>query len=106
MVVNGSIVLLAKYSEDSEQWFRTRKYVGIISGYLPLSLKIRDSYVILGNNYGLGETRKTELLGACETLGITRKDRCVVLDHKYFTPLSDQVHSITLRDVPVICEIV
>ena len=78
----------------------------VLSAGIFLSLKIRDSYVILGNNYGLGETRKTELRGACETLGITRKDRCVVLDHKYFTPLSDQVHSITLRDVPVICEIV
>jgi len=34
-----------------------------------------------GNNYGLGETRKEELHGACNTLGITRQDRCVVLDH-------------------------
>jgi len=41
---------------------------------------------MVGNNYGLGETRKTELMGACNTLGITRKDRCVVLDHKYPTP--------------------
>lgn len=41
---------------------------------------------MVGNNYGLGETRKTELMGACNTLGITRKDRCVVLDHRYPTP--------------------
>lgn len=105
MVVNGSTVLLAKYSQDSEKWFWTGKHVSIICGYLPLSLRIRDYWVIVGNNYGLGEERKTELLGACESLGITRKDRCVVLDHKYLTPPSTQAQTVYIG-VPVICEIV
>ena len=39
--------------------------------------------LILGNNYGLGDTRKQELLGACQILGVTREDRCVVLDYEY-----------------------
>ena len=39
--------------------------------------------LIVGNNYGLGETRKKELDGACKVLGINRQDRCVVLDKKY-----------------------
>jgi len=43
MVVNCSIVLLAKYSKDIEKWFRTGEYVGLVSGYLPPSLKIKDS---------------------------------------------------------------
>ncbi|KAK9236482.1 N-acetylglucosaminyl-phosphatidylinositol de-N-acetylase [Lipomyces kononenkoae] len=33
-----------------------------------------------GNNYGLGETRKQELLGSCKALGIDQS-RCVALDH-------------------------
>jgi N-acetylglucosaminylphosphatidylinositol deacetylase len=33
-----------------------------------------------GNNYGLGETRKTELLGSCKALGIDTS-RCVALDN-------------------------
>lgn len=41
----------------------------------------------IGNNYGLGETRKKELGEACKALGITRQDRCVVLDKKYGAPL-------------------
>lgn len=46
---------------------------------------VRHRYIqlISGNNYGLGDTRKKELLEACKTLGVTRDDRCVVLDHKY-----------------------
>jgi N-acetylglucosaminylphosphatidylinositol deacetylase len=38
---------------------------------------------MVGNNYGLGETRKKELGGACNVLGIDRQERCVVLDKKY-----------------------
>jgi N-acetylglucosaminylphosphatidylinositol deacetylase len=33
----------------------------------------------IGNNYGIGETRKRELEGSCEALGIDEA-RCVVLD--------------------------
>lgn len=38
---------------------------------------------MVGDNYGLGETRKEELGGACQVLGIDRQERCVVLDKKY-----------------------
>lgn len=35
---------------------------------------------MIGNNYGMGETRKKELLGSCEALGIDTS-RCVALDN-------------------------
>jgi N-acetylglucosaminylphosphatidylinositol deacetylase len=41
--------------------------------------------LMIGNNYGLGKTRKAEIKAACEVLGITRKDRCLVFDHTYFS---------------------
>ncbi|RKO82854.1 putative deacetylase LmbE-like domain-containing protein, partial [Blyttiomyces helicus] len=34
-----------------------------------------------GNNYGMGETRRKEMMGSCEALGVV-KDRCVVLDEE------------------------
>lgn len=53
----------------------------------------------LGNNYGLGETRKKELHDACSSLGITRQDRCVVLDQAYIAnDYSDVVLSKTIRN--------
>jgi N-acetylglucosaminylphosphatidylinositol deacetylase len=41
---------------------------------------------MIGDNYGLGETRKKELGDACQVLGIDRQERCVVLDRKYAVP--------------------
>jgi hypothetical protein len=43
--------------------------------------------VMIGNNSGLGETRKVELQSACEVLGITRKDRCLSVDYLYLLSL-------------------
>jgi hypothetical protein len=60
--------------------------MAICSYYRLVFIKLIPPELMLGNNYGLGDTRKTELLEACQTLGITRKDRCVVLDHKYCVP--------------------
>lgn len=34
----------------------------------------------IGNNYGIGEKRREELKGSCESLGI-EASRCVALDH-------------------------
>lgn len=44
--------------------------------------------VMIGNNFGLGKTRQVELQGACETLGIARKDRCLAVDYAYFLSFS------------------
>ena len=35
----------------------------------------------LGNNYGIGETRKSELIGSCKALGIN-VERCVAIDRE------------------------
>lgn len=35
----------------------------------------------LGNNYGIGDTRKKELIGSCKALGINEQ-RCVAIDHE------------------------
>ncbi|KAG5928859.1 hypothetical protein E4U42_007837 [Claviceps africana] len=53
-----------------------------ILGVLKRNKKIKGGLVVMstGNNYGLGETRKKELLGSCEALGIDT-DRCVALDN-------------------------
>lgn len=61
---------------------------------------IEGKGMTVGNNYGIGETRKTELIGACNTLGITRKDRCVVLDHKYPILVRDSANGRDLQDNP------
>jgi hypothetical protein len=76
--LNSSVIFCAEYSTDITEWSREWKYARIIGGY-----DVNHSILIVGNNYGLGDTRKTELLGACHTLGVTRKDRCIVLNHKY-----------------------
>jgi len=57
--------------------------MGTSSSYQLVSFLSVFKLIELGNNYGLGETRKKELQGACKALGITREDRCVVLDNKY-----------------------
>ncbi|QUC17234.1 uncharacterized protein UV8b_01475 [Ustilaginoidea virens] len=53
-----------------------------ILGVLDRNKHMRGGLVVMstGNNYGLGETRKKELLGSCEALGIDTT-RCVALDH-------------------------
>jgi len=50
---------------------------------LSAGLTAYERRLMVGNNYGLGETRKKELSGACKVLAINRQDRCVVLDKKY-----------------------
>lgn len=57
--------------------------VRILFSHLETKLTDRSSLSWLastGNNYGLGELRKKELLGSCEALGIDTT-RCVALDH-------------------------
>ncbi|EFY94990.1 GlcNAc-PI de-N-acetylase [Metarhizium robertsii] len=53
-----------------------------ILGVLDRNKSIKGGLVVMstGNNYGLGETRKKELLGSCAALGIDTS-RCVALDH-------------------------
>ncbi|EFY87671.1 glycan biosynthesis protein (PigL), putative [Metarhizium acridum CQMa 102] len=53
-----------------------------ILGVLDRNKSIKGGLVVMstGNNYGLGETRRKELLGSCEALGIDTS-RCVALDH-------------------------
>ncbi|KYK62126.1 glycan biosynthesis protein [Drechmeria coniospora] len=47
----------------------------------PLAVRRRPSLTMdAGNNDGIGETRKKELLGSCAALGID-SSRCVALDH-------------------------
>lgn len=53
-----------------------------ILGVLDRNKNIKGGLVVMstGNNYGLGELRKTELLGSCAALGMDTT-RCVALDH-------------------------
>ncbi|KAG6009074.1 hypothetical protein E4U43_000056 [Claviceps pusilla] len=53
-----------------------------ILGVLNRNKDVRGGLIVMstGNNYGLGELRKKELLGSCEALGIDTT-RCVALDH-------------------------
>ncbi|KAK3302666.1 putative deacetylase LmbE-like domain-containing protein [Chaetomium strumarium] len=53
-----------------------------ILGVLDRNKAITGSLLVMstGNNYGLGETRKQELQGSCQALGI-HSQRCIALDH-------------------------
>ncbi|GAB0134116.1 hypothetical protein EsDP_00002501 [Epichloe bromicola] len=53
-----------------------------ILGVLDRNKNIKGGLVVMstGNNYGLGELRKKELLGSCAALGMDTT-RCVALDH-------------------------
>jgi hypothetical protein len=35
----------------------------------------------------LGNERRKEVVGACEKLGITRKDRCIVAENRFYNYL-------------------
>ncbi|KAK3369433.1 putative deacetylase LmbE-like domain-containing protein [Lasiosphaeria ovina] len=53
-----------------------------ILGVLDRNKAITGGLLVMstGNNYGIGETRRQELLGSCKALGILEK-RCVALDN-------------------------
>ncbi|KAM7217581.1 hypothetical protein V8F06_006965 [Rhypophila decipiens] len=54
-----------------------------ILGVLDRNRGINGGLLVMstGNNYGIGETRKAELIGSCKALGIN-EDRCVAIDNK------------------------
>jgi N-acetylglucosaminylphosphatidylinositol deacetylase len=73
-----SAFFLACYSADVGEWSGKGEFACSFGGFVCVV-----SGLMVGNNYGIGETRKKELGGACQVLGIDRQERCVVLDRKY-----------------------
>ncbi|KAJ3186650.1 hypothetical protein HDU85_007470 [Gaertneriomyces sp. JEL0708] len=79
--------LLVVAHPDDECLFFSPSILGLTRGGASLQSESskgvhRQAAVLVlsaGNNYGLGEVRKRELLGSCEMLGVS-EERCVVLD--------------------------
>jgi N-acetylglucosaminylphosphatidylinositol deacetylase len=75
----GNNFLLVTAHPDDECLFFSPTVLGVLDG----NTEMKGGLLVLsaGNNYGIGETRKKELKGSCEVLGIDF-ERCVVLDEK------------------------
>ncbi len=75
----GKNFLLVTAHPDDECLFFAPTVLGVLDG----NTEMKGGLLVLsvGNNYGIGETRKKELKGSCEALGID-SERCVVLDEK------------------------
>ncbi|OAA34143.1 N-acetylglucosaminyl phosphatidylinositol deacetylase [Metarhizium rileyi] len=77
-LLNAKNLLIVTAHPDDECLFFSPSILGV----LDRNKNIKGGLVVMstGNNYGLGETRRKELLGSCEALGIDTS-RCVALDH-------------------------
>lgn len=77
LLLARNLLLVTAHPDDECLFFSPS-----ILGVLDRNKRVTGGLLVMstGNNYGKGDTRKTELAGSCAALGISA-DRCVALDH-------------------------
>lgn len=95
-LLSAQNLLIVTAHPDDECLFFSPSILGVLDrnkamtgGLLVMSTGNHSAYSLLafgltvalpGNNYGIGDLRRTELAGSCAALGI-HENRCVALDH-------------------------